>query len=80
MVAETLSVFKVNIMSDEKVQVMIPRSLYDKAKEKIEGTSITSVDEFVVLMLENEFPEESEYSAEEEELIRERLRKLGYLE
>jgi CO dehydrogenase/acetyl-CoA synthase beta subunit len=80
LVAETLSVFKVNIMSDEKVQVMIPRNLYDKVKEKIEGTSITSVDEYVVLMLENEFPEESEYSAEEEELIRERLRKLGYLE
>jgi hypothetical protein len=79
-VAEAFSVFKVNTVSDEKVQVMIPKRVYDKVKEKIEGTSITSVDEYVVLMLENEFPEESEYSAEEEELIRERLRKLGYLE
>ena len=80
MIAEIFSVFKVIIMSEEKVQVMIPRRVYDKVKEKIEGTSIESVDEYIVLMLENEFPEESEYTAEEEELIRERLRKLGYLE
>jgi hypothetical protein len=80
LIAEIFSVFKVIIMSEEKVQVMIPRRVYDKVKEKIEGTSIESVDEYIVLMLENEFPEESEYTAEEEELIRERLRKLGYLE
>ncbi|OGD54605.1 hypothetical protein A3K81_04315 [Candidatus Bathyarchaeota archaeon RBG_13_60_20] len=67
-------------MSDDKVTVMIPRELYTKVEEKIAGTSFTSVEEYLVLLLENEFPEEAEYSEEEEALIRERLRKLGYIE
>jgi hypothetical protein len=67
-------------MSEEKVAVKINKELYEKVKEKIEGTSIASVEEYVELLLENEFPEETEYTAEEEELIRERLRRLGYIE
>lgn len=66
-------------MSD-KVQIEISKELYDKVKEKITGTSITTVEEYIELLLENEFPEETEYTAEEEELIRERLRRLGYIE
>jgi len=66
-------------MSD-KVQIKISKELYDKVKEKITGTSITTVEEYVELLLENEFPEETEYTKEEEELIRERLRRLGYIE
>lgn len=64
----------------EKVDVKISKELYDKVKEKISGTSISSVEEYLELLLENEFPEETEYTAEEEELIRERLRRLGYIE
>lgn len=67
-------------MSEDKVAVMIPRELYDKVREKIAGTSFTSVEEYLALLLENEFPEEAEYSEEEEALIRERLKKLGYIE
>jgi hypothetical protein len=67
-------------MSDDKIAVMIPRELYAKVEEKIAGTSFTSVEEYLVLLLENEFPEEAEYSEEEEALIRERLKKLGYIE
>lgn len=66
-------------MSD-KVQIEISKELFDKVKEKITGTSITSVEEYIELLLENEFPEETEYTKEEEELIRERLRRLGYIE
>ncbi len=66
-------------MSD-KVQIEISKELYDKVKEKITGTSITTVEEYVELLLENEFPEETEYTKEEEDLIRERLRRLGYIE
>ena len=66
-------------MSD-KVQIKISKELYDKVKEKITGTSITTVEEYLELLLENEFPEETEYTKEEEELIRERLRRLGYIE
>ena len=63
-----------------KVQIEINKELYDKVKEKITGTSITTVEEYIELLLENEFPEETEYTTEEEELIRERLRRLGYIE
>jgi hypothetical protein len=63
-----------------KVDVKISKELYDKVKEKITGTSITTVQEYIELLLENEFPEETEYTAEEEKLIRERLRRLGYIE
>ncbi|MFA9436495.1 MAG: CopG family transcriptional regulator [Candidatus Bathyarchaeota archaeon] len=63
-----------------KVDVKISKELYDKVKEKITGTSITTVEEYIELLLENEFPEETEYTAEEEKLIRERLRRLGYIE
>ena len=66
-------------MSD-KIDVKISKELYDKVKEKITGTSITTVEEYIELLLETEFPEETEYTAEEEKLIRERLRRLGYIE
>lgn len=67
-------------MSEDKVSIMIPRELYKKIETKINGTSFTSVEEYVVLKLENEFPEEQEYTQEEEKIIRERLRRLGYIE
>jgi len=80
-------------MSEDKVAVEIPRELFEKIKEMIAGTSFASVEQemiagtsfasveqYVVLKLENEFPEEVEYSAEEEAIIRERLRRLGYIE
>jgi hypothetical protein len=67
-------------MNEEKVTIMIPKELYNKIQAKINGTSFTSVEEYVALKLENEFPEELEYSEEEEKIIRERLRRLGYIE
>ncbi len=65
---------------DSKVKLEIPKELYDKIDEKISGTSFSSVEEYVVSKLESEFPTEPVYTKEEEELIRERLRKLGYIE
>ncbi len=64
----------------EKVSIKIPGDLYRKIEDKIEGTSFSSVEEYVVMKLESEFPAEPVYSKEEEELIKERLRKLGYIE
>jgi len=65
---------------DSKVTLKIPKELYDKIDEKISGTSSTSVEGYVISKLENEFPTEPVYTKEEEDLIRERLRKLGYIE
>ncbi len=64
----------------EKVMIKIPTDLYTKIEEKIAGTSFSSVEEYVIMRLESEFPAEPVYSKEEEELIKERLRKLGYIE
>jgi hypothetical protein len=66
--------------SSEKISIKIPGELYMKIEEKIAGTSFSSVEEYVVMKLESEFPAEPVYSKEEEELIKERLRKLGYIE
>lgn len=67
-------------MREDKVAIMISKELYNKIQAKINGTSFTSVEEYVALKLENEFPEELEYTEEEEKIIRERLRRLGYIE
>lgn len=64
----------------KKVSIGIPGDLYRKIEKKIEGTSFSSVEEYVVMKLESEFPSEPVYTKEEEELIKERLRKLGYIE
>jgi hypothetical protein len=62
------------------VKINIPKNIHGKILEKIEGTSIQNVEDYLILLLEREFPNETEFSAEEEKLIRERLRRLGYLE
>jgi hypothetical protein len=54
--------------------------LYKKIEEKIKGTSFSSVEAYIIMKLENEFPTVQAYSEEEENIIRERLRKLGYIE
>lgn len=64
----------------DQIPINVPRELYEKIEEKISGTSYSSVEEYVVNKLENEFLSEPVYTKEEEELIRERLRKLGYIE
>ncbi len=71
-------------MSEEKVQVTIPRKLYEKAKKYIEKYGgFNSVDELVEFLLEEALREEGEeakpYTTEEEEKVKERLRALGYI-
>jgi hypothetical protein len=68
------------VQLNEKVNIQIPIKLFEKIKDKIKGTSFSSVEDYVVMKLENEFPTEQGYSIEEERIIRERLRRLGYIE
>jgi hypothetical protein len=63
-----------------RISISIPIELYRKIEGRITGTSFRSVEEYIISKLENEFPSEPVYTKEEEELIRERLRKLGYIE
>ena len=68
------------MVNDTNVPIKIPGELYEKIEEKISGTSFASVEAYIVSKLENEFPAEPVYTKEEEGLIRERLRRLGYIE
>jgi len=71
----------------DRVTIKIPRPLYEKLKQIIQGTSYSSVTEFVVYVLRDLVASESSSSAGELELTKEeiaaikrRLRKLGYID
>ncbi|MBC8358364.1 MAG: CopG family transcriptional regulator [Candidatus Aminicenantes bacterium] len=69
-------------MEKDKVSLKIPRPLYDKIKTVIEGSGFSSVNEFVVYVLRDLLSaknlDKKELSAEEVEIIRQRLKNLGY--
>lgn len=67
-----------------KVTLKIPRELYEKLSEMIEGTGFSSVTEFAVfvmrtLVMSGKVKEEDRLTEEEVGAIRDRLRRLGYL-
>jgi len=65
--------------------VSIPSPLFEKAKKRIEGTGFTSVSDYLTFMLREiiasyEQEEGPDFSKEDEEKVKERLRALGYLD
>lgn len=68
----------------ERVTIKIPKELYKKLTEIIEGTGFSSVTEFIVYVMRTIASggrlEEDKLTEEEIRLIRKRLKKLGYLE
>ena len=69
-------------MGRDRVTLKIPRPLYEKLKSVIEGSGFSSVNEFVVYVLRDLISaskDKEEFSAEEIEAIRQRLKNLGYL-
>lgn len=71
-------------MTSDRVTLKIPRPLYEKLQRVIDGSSYRSVNEFVVYVLRDLLAEQPEVpsaglSEREIAIIRERLRKLGYL-
>lgn len=68
-----------------KVTIKIPRELYENLQGLIDGTGFRSVTEFVVSVLRDlvaggRLDEEPSLNVREIEMIRKRLRALGYLE
>lgn len=65
-----------------KVTIELSPELVAKIADDIRGTSYTSVEHFIQDVIEQKYPElrKPDYTEEEEEVIRERLRKLGYIE
>jgi len=71
-------------MSDEYVNVRIPRNLYDEISRRVKesGGEFKDVEEYVTFVLNEivrEDEEENVYTPEEEEEIKRRLKQLGYL-
>ncbi len=77
---------------DSKATIKIPRALYNRLKDIIEGSGFDSVTDFVVYILRDiagnidpdKFPDkltekEARLTAEEVEKVRQRLKTLGYL-
>jgi len=71
-------------MSEEKVAVRISKDLYEEIEKRVResGGEFKSVEDYVEFVLREVVKEEEEeyaYTPEEEEEIKERLKKLGYL-
>ncbi len=69
----------------EKVTLKIPKNLYRKLKRRISGTGFSSVTEFVVFVMRSVASAQAvegreDLTEEEISLVRERLRRLGYLD
>jgi Arc/MetJ-type ribon-helix-helix transcriptional regulator len=67
-----------------KVTIKIPRPLYDNLSEVINGSGFNSVTEFIVYVLRDilssrSIKHEPSFSKDEIEIIRKRLKSLGYL-
>lgn len=68
----------------QKVTIKIPKELYEKLKETIEGTGFSSVTEFIVFTMRTiamggKIKEKHKFRSEEIEEVKKRLRRLGYI-
>lgn len=69
---------------ENKVTIKIPRTLYDILQDRIEGTGFSSVTEFIIFVMRTvastgNLKEDNALSEKEIQIIRERLKALGYL-
>ena len=70
---------------ENKVTIKIPRELYQKLRKIIASTGFSSVNEFIVFVMRSvasggEISSEDQLTAEEIKAVRERLKRLGYLQ
>lgn len=68
----------------DKVTIKIPRELYETLRQMIEGTGFSSVTEFIVFVMRTlastgRLTEEDRLTDKEVQIIKERLKRLGYL-
>ncbi len=70
---------------ENKVTIKIPRELYRKLKVMIRDTGFSSVSEFIIFVIRSiasggDIGGEDTLTADEIRAVRERLKKLGYLQ
>jgi hypothetical protein len=76
------------VQAKDRVTIKIPRELYDKVAERIEGTGFRSVSEFIIHVIRDVTASGKLSPADpsprldrsEIELVRDRLRALGYID
>ena len=70
-------------MGSDRVTIKIPRQLYNKLRKIIDESGFSSVNEFIVYVLRDlvalQREHEDSLTPEEVKLLKERLKKLGYL-
>jgi metal-responsive CopG/Arc/MetJ family transcriptional regulator len=70
-------------MGSDRVTIKIPRQLYNKLRKIIDDSGFSSVNEFIVYVLRDlvalQRGCEDSLTPEEVRLLKERLKKLGYL-
>jgi len=74
----------IGVSMQDKVTIKIPRELYQKLSQMIEGSGFSSVTEFIVFVMRSlassgEIRGVDKLTEEEVRAVRERLRRLGYL-
>jgi len=74
----------IGVSMQDKVTIKIPRELYQKLSQMIEGSGFSSVTEFIVFVMRSlassgEVRGVDKLTEEEVRAVRERLRRLGYL-
>jgi Arc/MetJ-type ribon-helix-helix transcriptional regulator len=74
----------IGVSMQDKVTIKIPRELYQKLSQMIEGSGFSSVTEFIVFVMRSlassgEIMGADKLTEEEVRAVRERLRRLGYL-
>ena len=68
----------------EKVTIKIPRELYETLQQMVEGTGFSSVTEFIVFVMRTlastgKMDEDDKLTEDEVKIIKDRLKRLGYL-
>ena len=69
---------------EDKVTIKIPRELYETLQKMIEGTGFSSTTEFIVYVMRTlsstgNITGDDKLTKQEVQVIRERLKRLGYL-
>ncbi len=64
---------------EEKRTISLPAELCQRIEERVKATGFSSVDEYVIFVLEEVLKEDRGSSKEDDEEVKKRLRALGYL-
>ena len=71
-------------MGKEWTDIAIPTSLYKQIEDKIKGSDVAAVQDFVIKIIKENLPKPEEsaesLSKEEEDKVKERLKALGYMD